>query len=204
MRADSIVFAVAGICFGVILGWVIGVQQAAVRPSAAGAAAPAPQETAAAPQAPPLDEGRVQSLMTVIKNDPKNAGAAVQLANTYFDAEQYAEAIKWYETSLQIDPSNPDASTDLGVSYYYTGQVDRALQQFDLSLKLDPKHTKTMLNQGIVLAFGRQDLAGAQAAWKQVVALAPDSPEGQAAKRALEGVEAAGHPGSTTTPGTGG
>jgi len=201
MRTDSIFFAIAGMLFGVILGWVIGAQQAptaAVAPTAA--AAQAAQGAAAAPQPPPLDEARVQSLMTVLKSDPKNAEAAVQLANTYFDAEKYPDAIKWYEASLQIEPGNPDASTDLGVSYYYLGQIDRALQQFDASLKLDPKHTKTMLNQGIVLAFGKQDLAGAQSAWEQVVALAPNSPEGQAAKRALEGVAAAGHPGSTATP----
>ena len=203
MRADSIVFAIAGICFGVILGWVIGVQQAGGRFSAAPAATPAaPAQGAAGQQQapPPLDEARVQSLMTVIKNDPKNAGAAVQLGNTYFDAERYADAIKWYQESLKIDPSNPDASTDLGVSLYYTGQTDRALEQFTHSLKLNPKHTKTLLNQGIVLAFGKQDLAGAQAAWKQVVALAPTSPEGQAAQRALEGITAAGH--GTTPPTT--
>ncbi|HYN64114.1 MAG TPA: tetratricopeptide repeat protein [Candidatus Limnocylindrales bacterium] len=203
MRPDSIVFAVAGMCFGLILGWVIGVQQVGQRPAApvATAAAPAGEGTGNARQAPPLDEARVQSLMTVIKNDPKNAGAALQLANTYFDAERYTDAIKWYDESLRIDPSNPDASTDLGVSYYYTGQADRALQQFERSLKLDPRHTKTMLNQGIVLAFGKQDLAGAQAAWKQVVALAPDSPEGQAAQRGLEGIKAAGHAGAAATPG---
>src|SRR6185503_10546581 len=196
MRADSIVFAIAGMCFGVILGWVIGVQQAGGRFSAAPAPASAPAQGASAgqPQAPPLDEARVQSLMTVIKNDPKNAGAAVQLGNTYFDAERYADAIKWYEESLRIDPANPDASTDLGVSLYYTGQTDRALQQFTNSLKMNPKHTKTLLNQGIVLAFGKQDLAGAQAAWKQVVELAPPgSPEAQAAQRALDGITAAGH-----------
>jgi cytochrome c-type biogenesis protein CcmH/NrfG len=203
MRADSIVFAIAGICFGVILGWVIGVQQAGGRFVAPAASAPAPAAgtPAGQQQAPPLDEARVQSLMTVIKNDPKNAGAAVQLCNTYFDAERYAEAIKWYEESLRIDPSNPDASTDLGVSFYYTGQTDRALQQFSHSLTLNPKHTKTLLNQGIVLAFGKQDLAGAQAAWKQVVELAPGSPEAQAAQRALEGITAAGH-GATPPAGT--
>jgi cytochrome c-type biogenesis protein CcmH/NrfG len=211
MRADSIVFAIAGMCFGVILGWVIGVQQAGGRFSTAPATTAAPAQGAAGqPQAPPLDEARVQSLMTVIKNDPKNAGAAVELGNTYFDAERYTDAIKWYEESLRIDPSNPDASTDLGVSFYYTGQTDRALQQFAHSLKVNPKHTKTLLNQGIVLAFGKQDLAGAQAAWKQVVELAPGSPEAQAAQRALEGITAAGHgatppaspPATTPTPGT--
>jgi tetratricopeptide (TPR) repeat protein len=194
MRLDSIVFAVAGMCFGVILGWVVGVQQAGQPPATLTTAAPAGQAVGgAAPQTPPLDEARVQSLMTVIKNDPENAGAALELANTYFDAEQYADAITWYEASMRIDPSNPDASTDLGVSYYYSGLTDRALEQFDVSLALDPGHTKTMLNQGIVLAFGRQDLVGAQAAWEQVVALAPNSPEGQAASRALEGITAAGH-----------
>jgi tetratricopeptide (TPR) repeat protein len=205
MRADSIVFAIAGMCFGVILGWVIGVQQAGGRFSAAPAATATAPAQPAQPQAPPpLDEARVQSLMTVIKNDPQNAGAAVQLGNTYFDAERYPDAIKWYQESLRIDPSNPDASTDLGVSLYYTGQTDRALQQFAQSLKLNPKHTKTLLNQGIVLAFGKQDLAGAQAAWKQVVELAPGSPEAQAAQRALEGITAAGH-GATppaATPGS--
>ena len=214
MRADSIVFAIAGMCFGVILGWVIGVQQAGGRfsaaPAATAAASGAQGAPAGQPQPPPLDEARVQSLMTVIKNDPKNAGAAVQLGNTYFDAERYPDAIKWYEESLRIDPSNPDASTDLGVSLYYTGQTDRALQQFTQSLELNPKHTKTLLNQGIVLAFGKQDLAGAQAAWKQVVELAPGTPEAQAAQRALEGITAAGHgapppanpPATAATPGT--
>ncbi len=203
MKAESIVFAVAGMCFGVILGWVIGAQQAS-QPAAPAAAAPAPaQGQGTARQAPPpLDEAKVQALMTVIKNDPKNAGAAVQLANTYFDAERYEDAIKWYEESLRLDPKNPDASTDLGISYYYAGQADRALQQFEASLEIDPRHTKTLLNKGIVLAFGKQDLAGAEEAWKQVVALAPDTPEGQAARRGLEGLAAAGHPRPGTTPGS--
>ena len=66
-------------------------------------------------------------------------------------------------------------STDLGVAYYYTNQPDRALKQFDHSLSIDPKHIKTLLNVGIVRAFGKQDLAGAGQAWQQVVDLAPDS-----------------------------
>jgi tetratricopeptide (TPR) repeat protein len=192
MKADSIVFTIAGMCFGVILGWVLGSQQA-VRTGPA-AAAPAAAATAGNPpaqQQATLDEARVKSLTDILTSDPNNAGAAVQLANTYFDGERYDDAIKWYEQALKLDPKNVDASTDLGVSYYYVNQADRALQQFDHSLKLDPAHTKTLLNQGIVLAFGKQDLDAASAAWKRVVDIAPESAEGQAAKRALEGVAAA-------------
>ena len=200
MKAESIVFAIAGMCFGVILGWVIGAQQAASRVVTAPAGQSAAGGTANTRQAPVLDEAKVQSLTTILKSDPKNATAAFQLANVYFDAERFSDAIPWYERGLQAEPNNPDASTDLGVSYYYTGQTDRALQQFERSLKINPKHTKTMLNQGIVLAFGKQDLKGAAEAWKRVVELAPDSPEGQAARRGLEGIASAGHPATPAPP----
>jgi tetratricopeptide (TPR) repeat protein len=193
MKAESIVFAIAGMCFGTILGWVLASPQIGTRPSSVAATeAATPASTAAngSRQAPPLDEARVQGLMTILKSDPKNVGAQVQLANTYFDAEQYPDAIKWYGESLKLDPKNVDASTDLGVSYYYTNRADEALKQFDYSLSLNPKHTKTLLNQGIVLAFGKQDLDGAARAWQKVVDMAPDSTEGQAAKRGLEGIAA--------------
>ena len=200
MRTDSIFFAVAGMCFGVLLGWVLAAQTAP-RPVLAPAAA-ATGGAGNTQQTPVLDEARVQALTTILTNDPKNAGAAVQLGNTYFDADRYPEAIKWYSQALSIEPRNTDASTDLGIAYYYSGQTDRALEQFEASLKIDPRHSKTLLNKGIVLAFGKQDIAGAAEAWKQVVAIAPNSPEGQAASRALEGVAAAGHPGGAAAPGT--
>jgi len=202
MKAESVLFAIGGMFFGLIVGWIIGIQQQSGRPAAR---VDAPQE-AAAPQTagqgqqqrPVLDEGRVQALQTIATNDPKNTEARVQLANTYFDAERYAEAIKWYEEALKLDPKNVNASTDLGVSYYYTNQPDRALQQFEYSLSIDPKHTKTLLNQGIVRAFGKQDLDGASASWQKVVELAPDSEEGRAAKRALDSMRSA-HPGGSGT-----
>jgi tetratricopeptide (TPR) repeat protein len=186
MKPESVVYAVAGMFFGIILGWVIGTQ--VTRTTAPQAAAPAPAQQAATPT---LDEGRVQALTTIIQNDPQNEDAAIQLANTYFDAERWDDAIQWYERALKINPNNPNASTDLGVSYYYTNRPDHALAQFERSLKLDPTHTKTMLNKGIVLAFGKEDLKAAAVEWQRVVDLAPDSPEGQAARRALEGVAAA-------------
>jgi tetratricopeptide (TPR) repeat protein len=143
-----------------------------------------------------VNEARVQALQNIITSDPKNATARIELANTYFDGERYQDAIKWYQEALRLDPKNVNASTDLGVSYYYTNQPDRALKQFDHSLSIDPRHTKTLLNQGIVRAFGKQDLAGATASWQRVVELAPESPEGQAARRALDTMRTA-HPGTS-------
>ncbi len=210
MRSESIVFAISGMCFGIILGWVIGTQQAAKGTSAVvqmQSAAAEPQQSANQPagtrQAPALDEAKVQGLMTIIKSDPKNAGAHVQLGNAYFDAEHYPDAIKWYEEGLKLDPKNVDASTDLAVSYYYSNRTDEALKQFEYSLKLNPAHAKTLLNQGIVLAFGKRDLKGATDAWEKVVQLAPNSPEAQAAKQGLQGIAAAAGRGGAPAPAPG-
>jgi tetratricopeptide (TPR) repeat protein len=200
MKLDAVVYTVAGMAFGVILGWVIGAQQlgrtapsSAAPPQTSQSAAPAGQPAAGGRAAPTLDQVRVDQLTSAINTDPKNTTAIVQLANVYFDAERFTDAISWYEKAVALDPKDADVSTDLGVSYYYTNRTDEALKRFEESLKINPNHTKTLLNKGIVLAFGKEDLKGAAAQWQKVVELAPGTPEGEAAKRALEGVAAAVH-----------
>jgi len=200
MKTDAIAYGIAGVLFGLIAGWIIGSQLTTARP----AAPPAQQTTSAggsgtgsSTRAAVLDESQVNALKSVAEREPSNAAPRVQLANLYFDAERYDDAIKWYSDALKLSPSDVNVSTDLGVCYYYVNQPDKALEQFDKSLKLDPKHAKTLLNLGIVKAFGKQDLQGASEAWQQVIKLAPDSPEGQAAKRALDSLQSAHPPGTT-------
>ena len=199
MKAESIVYAIAGMCFGIILGWVIGTQQAG-RQSAAvvqmqqaqPAPAPAADAQGTAPKQPPaLDDAKVQGLMTILKNDPNNAGARVQLGNAYFDAERYPEAIKWYEQSVALNPRDVNVSTDLGVSYYYNQETDRAIDQLQKSLAIDPSHAKTLLNLGVVRAFGKRDLKGATEVWEKLVRVAPESPEGRQARQALDSLSSA-------------
>jgi tetratricopeptide (TPR) repeat protein len=198
MKSDAIAFGIAGVFFGLIAGWIIGTQQTTLRPGAVpaaqqAAASAAPGGSASNTRAAVLNEAEVTALKSVADREKSNARPRVQLGNLYFDAEKYDDAIKWYEEGLALQPNDVNVSTDLGVCYYYINQPDKALAQFDKSLKLDPKHAKTLLNVGIVRAFGKQDLDGATKAWQQVIAIAPDSPEGQAAKRALDSLQSA-HP----------
>jgi tetratricopeptide (TPR) repeat protein len=195
MKRESLVFAITGMFFGLMVGWIIGSQQAvAPRPAAQDAAAPAPSAAGGSAQPPPvLDETRVRTLTAAAEQRPGDAAVRIELGNVYFDAERYPEAITWYEQALAIDPKNVNASTDLGVSYYYSNQPDKALAQFERSLALDRAHVKTLLNMGIVRAFGKQDLEGAARAWEQVIAVAPNSEEARAARQALEGMRSA-HP----------
>jgi tetratricopeptide (TPR) repeat protein len=197
MKSDALAFGVAGVLFGLIAGWIIGSQQAASRPPTAvvPSAATAAPAGGSSTRAAVLDEAQVTALKSVAEREPSSPGPRIQLANLYFDAERYDDAIAWYTAALKLKPNDVDVSTDLGVSYYYTNQPDRALAQFDTSLKLDPKHAKTLLNIGIVKAFGKQDLNGASDAWQEVLKVAPNSQEAQAARRALDGLSSA-HPGA--------
>jgi tetratricopeptide (TPR) repeat protein len=195
MRADAIVFGIAGSLFGLIIGWILGSQRPTgpIQSAAPPVAQSAPAASPGGGTAIAVDPERVKALETVAAQNPNDPQPRVQLGNMFFDGEKYGQAITWYEQALTLKPNDVNVSTDLGVAYYYTNQPDRALAQFDRSLAIDPKHVKTLLNVGIVRAFGKRDLAGAAKAWEQVVAIAPDTPEGQAAKKGLEGLKSA-HP----------
>lgn len=205
MKADSIVIGAAGTVFGLIVGWIIGTQQAPARPLAQASAPVAAQAPAGMPPAgtpataPAVDEAQATALRNIAEKDPANVQSRVQLGNMYFDAERYQDAIQWYEAALALSRNDVNVSTDLGVCFYYTNQPDRAVRQLEESLRIAPGHTKTLLNLGIVKAFGKQDLTGAAAAWEEVIKISPDSQEGQAAQRSLANLKAA-HPGGTPVP----
>jgi cytochrome c-type biogenesis protein CcmH/NrfG len=201
MKPESIVLAVAGIFLGVLVGWVIGSQQAtmprlapaAAVQEAAGQPAAASGTAPAAAPARQLDEAQVQALQNLARQNATDVQSRVQLGNLYFDAERYQDAVSWYDQALKLSPKDVNVSTDLGVAYYQLNQADRALEQFEYSLRVDPKHAKTLLNQGIVRAFGKQDLKGAAVSWQKLLEVAPSSVEAATAKRALENLKA-NHP----------
>jgi len=191
---DAIALGIAGVFFGLLVGWIIGSQQGTgVAPQAAATQATSGSTPSGSQQqAPqPLDESRAAAMKSEAERNPNDPVIRVQLGNMYFDAERLPEAVQWYEAALKVNPKDVNASTDLGIAYYYMNQPDRALAQFDRSLAIDPRHAKTLLNQGIVRAFGKQDLNGASASWEKVLQVAPDSEEARAAKQALDGVRAA-------------
>jgi cytochrome c-type biogenesis protein CcmH/NrfG len=197
MKLESVIYAIAGIFFGLIAGWIIGSQQASMapRPSAPMAeSAPPPAPSGSVPGTPApaiLNDSQVQALRTVADRDPKNAVARAQLGNLYYDAGRFTDAIKWYAEALALNPKDASVSTDLGVSYYYNNQPDLAIRQLEHSLQVDPKHTKALLNLGVVRAFGKQDLKGATEIWRRLVEIAPESPEGRQARQALESLSTA-------------
>ena len=96
MKPESLVFAAAGALFGLIAGWILGAEQASVRPQSVAAPAaesqPAPATGQTAQAAPQLDQAEVDRLLKVAAADPANASPRAALGNLYFDAERYQDA----------------------------------------------------------------------------------------------------------------
>ncbi len=133
-----------------------------------------------------IDESRITVLQETAESNPDDVVSRLSLADLYFGAEQFEDAIPWYEEAVLLDAENLDARTNLGVSYYYTDQVERAIEVFEETIKLEPTNQRALLSLGIVKAFGLQDLDGAMTAWKRVIEIEPNSAEGLAARDSLE------------------
>ena len=167
------VTGIAGMLFGIIVGYMLGVSQ-----KEAGPLPVAAQTTAAAP-APVVaaNEQELQGWRNVLVTDPKNVRANVELANRLYDAGRYAESIPYYQQAFTADPKNVSVSTDLATAMYYAGRADDALAQFGRSLEIDPKHAQTLFNLGIVKRDARNDVKGAIEAWERLLASVPDYPD---------------------------
>jgi cytochrome c-type biogenesis protein CcmH/NrfG len=181
--ALAIVSGIAGILFGIIVGYLIAAQQYA--PSSAGVVLPVAQ-AAPASAAPLVNEQELQAYRDILKADPKNARAAIELGNRLYDAQRWSEAIIHYTQAHALEPKNINVSTDLATALWYDGRPDEALAQFDKSLALNTAHPQTLFNIGIVRSEGKGDHPGAIAAWEKLLELNPSYPEAARVRQLID------------------
>ena len=183
-----VIALVVGFIGGVTVGilWMTkGSEKTAMvqKPQMAPPGAPAP--------APPARDSieaasQVQTLKEILKKDPKNLPAWVELGNLYFDTDQPKEAIDAYSRYLGVKPDNPDVRTDMGIMYRKLGQFDRALEEFRKAARSDPKHVNSRYNIGLVLLHDKQDIQGAIKAWEEYLKVDPNSEKSQRIRAQIE------------------
>jgi cytochrome c-type biogenesis protein CcmH/NrfG len=184
-----VIALVVGFVVGVTVGilWMTkGTERTAMvqKPQMAPPGAPAP----AAP--PPRDTleatSQIQTLKEILKKDPKNLPAWVELGNLYFDTDQPKEAIEAYRQYLAIKPNNADVRTDMGIMYRKLGQFDKAIEEFRKAAQSDPKHVNSRYNIGLVLLHDKQDIKGAVKAWEDYLKVDPNSERAQRLRAQIE------------------
>jgi cytochrome c-type biogenesis protein CcmH/NrfG len=171
---------VAGIVTGVIATVLYEEKMPLPPPSfKASQSSPAPANTADI-------QKQISILRGILKEDPKNLKALIELGNLYFDAEQFDSAIQFYTRALEIDPKNPDVRTDMGIMYRRKGNPDRALAEFKRAAQEDPKHVNSRYNIGVVLLHDKADIKGAIKAWEEYLKLEPAGPRAENIRSQME------------------
>jgi cytochrome c-type biogenesis protein CcmH/NrfG len=171
MRRDTIVFTLAGVVFGFILGYMsAGWGDGPAVVSTAPAEAPGPGS------APSLDPNEVRALETLADRSPGDVVARVELGNLHMDHERWDEAIRWYREALSLSPDLVDVRTDLGACLVHSGRPAEGLAEFEAVLRQDENHRNALYNRGIALVqMGRP--AEAAAAWEEVLRRHPGDPQ---------------------------
>ena len=189
MKKETVILVVV-IAF--LVGFITGATVAILKgkKGAEGPAMVQKPQTAPMPAPPgpsPLEvASKAQTFKDILKKDPKNLPAWVELGNLYFDANQPKEAIEAYSQYLVMKPDNADVRTDMGIMYKNLGDFNRALEEFRKAAQSDPKHINSRYNIGIVLLHDKQDIKGALKAWEEYLIVDPKSERAERVRAQME------------------
>ncbi|MGW8160669.1 MAG: tetratricopeptide repeat protein [Desulfobulbales bacterium] len=174
----------------VVVGFLGGIFYSAIQSDTGGTV-----QTVSAPvqqqQQSQLTSEQAKNILTLeqeVATNPTNVNAWIQLGNVYFDTDNYDNAIRAYEKSLELSPNNAYVLTDLGVMYRRSGQPQKALESFDRAIAIVPSLEQASINKGIVLLYDLQDRDGAKKAWEALLKINPNATtaDGQSLREAVD------------------
>lgn len=183
MKKGNVWIGLIGLVVGGLIGYLAGVQSAwkdrgpQVDEHTHASANP-PAETSQ-PQGlpeghPPVTtEADFETLKKAVEQAPQNAALVTNLANKYYDAGRYEDAVRYYQRALTLDSRNVSLLTDLGTAQFYAGHPDEAIGFYNRSLEIDPRHVQSLHNLVIVNLQGRKDMAAARAALDRLKSVDP-------------------------------
>jgi cytochrome c-type biogenesis protein CcmH/NrfG len=175
---QAYVMAVICLAIGVAVGYFLRGSSATGSAPVAQTQGPPPgmgggQQQPTPEQLKQMADTQAQPLLAQLKTNPNDPDLLANLGNTYYDAQQFKEAIGYYERSLRIRPTNASVRTDMGTAWFYLGDPDKAIAEFESALKTEPTKANALFNLGIVKWQGKMDATGAVAAWEKLLATNP-------------------------------
>ena len=183
-KQHAFLFIAMAFVIGIVVGVIVTVLYEEKTPLI-----PASIKPPASPAPSALDaeaQKQISILQSILKDDPKNLKALIELGNLYFDAEQFDPAIQAYSKALEIDPKNSDVRTDMGIMFRRKGDFDRAIAEFKKAAESDPKHVNSRYNLGVVLLHDKGDVKGAIKAWEEYLKVEPSGPRADNIRNQME------------------
>ena len=124
---------------------------------------------------------------------PDQASVLFQLGGTYVEMNDLDKAAAALEKGLAAQPDLTDAlayeaTATLGAVYFAQGRNDAAVARFERALAERPEATTAKLGLGKAL-FSRGDHARALVLFREVITMAPDTPEAAETEAFIEALE---------------
>jgi cytochrome c-type biogenesis protein CcmH/NrfG len=121
-----------------------------------------------------MADKKAEPLLQQLKTDPTNKDLLLRVAYFYKSAHQFKDASRFLEQALLLDPENVAVHTERASCLYYDGDTDGALAELKQSLKISPTDANALFNLGMMRLNGKQDSAGAIAAWQELLKTHPN------------------------------
>jgi tetratricopeptide (TPR) repeat protein len=181
MNRENLLFAIIGILFGFIVGFM----SASIMNQKYGPSSP----TATASQALPADhppvgaqnagnpqgmQAEVQESIAKAKNEPKNFDAQLKAAELYYQIQRYDQAIEFLLKANELQPTDYRTVAVLGMVNLDAGHFDTAEKWYRAAMKI--KQDDTMVLSGLAAAtLGKGDAKAAADAIAQLEKVDPNS-----------------------------
>ena len=89
-------------------------------------------------------EGAIREYKTALEIDADNFEARVNLADAYFDAGRYPEALEEIEKASKLQPEDPEVRSLLGAVHAKLGHADLAREQLAALKTLNPDYAEKL------------------------------------------------------------
>jgi arylsulfatase A-like enzyme/Flp pilus assembly protein TadD len=117
-------------------------------------------------------EAAIKQLQLAVVNDPEDATAYHELAVTFKELRNYAEALRAEEAAIALQPQRSEFRGVRGMIWVETGQFQKAKEEFLQALKMDPNNAIAWNNLGNAYR-ALDELDNAETAYKKAIALSP-------------------------------
>ena len=181
MNRENLLFAIIGILFGFIVGFmsasIMSQKYGPGAPAAANQGLPAdhpPVGAQNAPSDPAAMRAQVTSQIEKAKNEPKNFEAQLTAAELYYQIQRYDQAIDFLLKANQLQPTDYRTVVLLGMVNLDAGHFETAEKWYRAAMKL--KQDDTMVLSGLAAAtLQKGDAKAAEDAIAQLEKVDPNS-----------------------------
>lgn len=92
------------------------------------------------------------TLIIIVCGFRLNASELADKGDKAYQAEQYDQAIEYYNQSMDADGVSSDIYYNLGNAYYRSGEISKAILSYERALRIDPSNSDARANLDFVNA----------------------------------------------------